>query len=258
MNRSYSKIRHIQEANKSLEKRVISDNEMSRFIKNAIKESVLPIIQEGDELCDILCNRKQAKFGSNGEVVKLIQNALVKCGYNAEKQGGGMVQGCKDDYRKCDGKFREETKKATEEFQRAHGGLKVDGAVGPETLKMLGEKCITLPDCKCNELKTDEPDDTDQEWWTLIDNGDAKFGDCNKINACLYQTLKNNPVFSWDKFLSCMGGEVIDNKPKKSEYCKKYNCPVTFNKMPFRDTKDGFDMNFINDCVKNGCTTIVN
>ena len=55
-----------------------------------------------------------------------------------------------------------------------------------------------------------------------------------------------------------MGGEVSDNKPKKSDYCKKYNCPVTFNKMPFRDTKDGFDMNFINDCVKNGCTTIVN
>ena len=58
MNKSYSKIRHIQESNKALEKRLISDNEMSRFIKNAIKESVLPIIQEGDELCDILCNRK--------------------------------------------------------------------------------------------------------------------------------------------------------------------------------------------------------
>ena len=48
---------------------------------------------------------------------------------------------------------------------------------------MLGEKCITLPDCKCNELKTDEPDDTDQEWWTLIETGAAKFGECNKINA---------------------------------------------------------------------------
>ena len=78
MNKSYSKIRHIQEANMVLEKRVLSDNEMSRFIKKAIKESVLPDIQEGDDLCDILCFRKQANFGSNGEVVKLIQNALVK------------------------------------------------------------------------------------------------------------------------------------------------------------------------------------
>ena len=36
MNKSYSKIRHIQEANMVLEKRVLSDNEMSRFIKKAI------------------------------------------------------------------------------------------------------------------------------------------------------------------------------------------------------------------------------
>jgi hypothetical protein len=253
MNKSYSKIRHIQEANKSLEKRVISDNEMSRFIKNAIKESVLPIIQEGDELCDILCNRKQAKFGSNGEVVKLIQNALVKCGHNAEKQGGGMVQGCKDDYRKCDGKFREETKRATEEFQRATG-LEDDGAVGVITLKKLGEKCLTLPKCECDELKTDEKDKTNQEWWKLIGKDDPKFGDCSKINACIYQTLKNNPVFIWDKFLSCMGGEVIDNKPTPND-CSK--CPDTFNRMPTIGKKDSIDMKFIESCISRKCTKVV-
>ena len=261
MNKSYSKIRHIQEANMVLEKRVLSDNEMSRFIKKAIKESVLPDIQEGDDLCDILCFRKQANFGSNGEVVKLIQNALVNCGFNAEKQGGGMVQGCKDDYTKCDGKFREETKKATELFQKENN-LKVDGAVGSETLKKLKEKgCITLPDCKCNELKTNKTNKTNQEWWKLIGKDDDKFGDCNKINGCIYETLKNNHVFIWDKFLSCMEGGVIDNKLDNNktvidEKCK--GCPETIDKMP-KIGGYGYkgDSAFLENCVKNCGTTVV-
>jgi hypothetical protein len=254
MNRSYSKIRHIQEANKALEKRVISDNEMSRFIKKALKESLLPNIQEGDELCDILCYKKQAKFGSNGEVVKLIQNALVKCGFNAEHQGGGMIQGCKDDYTKCDGKFREETKKATEEFQKDNN-LVVDGSVGFETLKKLEEKgCIKLPDCKCNELKIDKTEKENKEWWKLIGKDDPKFGDCNKINACIYKTLKNNPVFSWDKFLDCMDENVIKDKPKTAD-CSK--CPKIIDKMPKRGDKTNPENDLLLWCVANKCSEVV-
>lgn len=251
MNKSYSKIRHIQEANKSLEKRVLSEKDMSDFFKNAIKESFLPIIQEGDDLCDILCYRKQAKFGSNGDVVKLIQNALVNCGHNAEKQGGGMVQGCKDDHTKCDGKFREETKKATEEFQRATG-LTVDGAVGFETLKKLGEKCIKLPDCKCGEEKKNEKTSTNNEWWKLIGKDDYKFGDCEKINSCMYEVLKSTKLdFNWDMFLSCMSNKIGGKKSNLND-CGK--CPDTFDKMPKRGYDKGTDMKFIESCISKGCT----
>jgi hypothetical protein len=250
MNRSYSKIRHIQEANRNLEKRVISENEMSNFFKQVIREAYLPDIEEGDDLCDILCFRKQANYGSNGEVVKQIQNALANCGFNTEKQGGGMVEGCKDDYTKCDGKFREETKKATEGFQKENG-LKVDGSVGVETLKKLQEKgCIKLPDCKCEEDQTNVDNTNKQDWWTLIGETDPKFGDCEKINSCLHSVLSNNPTFSWDAFIKCMKGDKPD--PNKKD-CGK--CPTTYNMMPLiGNKKPSEDMTFIKDCIAKKCT----
>ena len=72
------------------------------------------IIKEGDVPCDIWCERKYAKRGSRGDVVKMIQHLLARgCGemgpYNPTKQGGGMNEGCVENWTNCDGKFEKET-----------------------------------------------------------------------------------------------------------------------------------------------------
>jgi hypothetical protein len=202
MRKSYSKIRHIQEANKLLEDRLIKEG-----LKSIINEAFLPIIQQGDDLCDILCGRKQAKYGSNGDAVKKIQNGLSKCGYNPNKMGGGINQGCGEDWTKCDGKFREETKKATEDFQRSNG-LKVDGAVGYNTLIVMGKKCLELPKCDCNEQgagnngnqsgdnNNNNNGEGRSDWWNLVDFKGPKMDDCNTINRCLYKAIERCRTYS--------------------------------------------------------------
>jgi len=231
-----------------LVKRVISENELGRSSKQVIKESYLPNIVEGDDLCDILCYRKQASYGSNGEIVKQIQHALARCGFNTDYKGGGMIKGCEDDHTKCDGKFRKETKKAVEDFQKTQDGLKADGVVGPETLKKLQEKgCIKLPECKCEDKKSFSYPADKQEWWKLIGKNDSKFGDCTKINACLYNVLKNNTGFSWEKFLKCM-----ESQKKDFNDCSK--CPATYNMMPVVGGKKDPNRLFIELCIANKCT----
>lgn len=254
MNKSHSKIRHIQESNKKLEERVISEKIMKSFLKSVINESYLPNVQEGDDLCDILCRRKQAYYGSNGTVVKKIQNALAYCGFNDEKQGGGINVGCKTDFNQCDGKFKEETKKAVQDFQIEHG-LKQDGSVGIETLKKLSSVCkLQLPNCDCNE-KQQNSDKNGQLWYNLIGEDDPKFDDCSKIKGCLYKVLKENTSFNWSKFVECMKG--TSNLITPIDKCK--GCPKTYDLMPkfgINPKNESYDKGFIQKCVSNGCTKI--
>lgn len=259
MNRSFSKKRHIQEANRRLEDRIIAEG-----LKVALNEAYLPLIQEGDDLCEIICYRKQAKFGSNGDAVKKIQNGLAKCGHNPNKMGGGMNQGCGEDWTKCDGKFREETKKAVEDFQKANG-LKVDGAVGIGTLRAMGKKCLQLPDCDCKapvDRDTNVTDDTTkgtqepQDWWTLIDGGNESMNDCNQINRCLYKALKRcrktdvQNCFS-NTFFECMRGQE-KKTPESSKKCG--NCPKYINRMPgpYQKPLSSWEER----CIESGCSKI--
>ena len=113
------------------------------------------LIMEGDDLCEIECERKVAAYGSNGDAVKEIQHALSKCGYNTKYEGGGMKQGCGEDKNNCDGKFREHTRDSVKEFQRENG-LTVDGKVGSDTLKKLvSEGCLDDPQCDCKKQDFD-------------------------------------------------------------------------------------------------------
>ena len=253
MRKSYSKIRHIQEANKKLEERIIQES-----LKSLITEATLPNIQEGDELCDILCERKQAKFGSNGDVVKKIQNALVKCGFNVEKEGGGINKGCKEDWTKCDGKFRKETAKAVKEFQETMK-LTVDGSVGKKTLTALGSQnaspvggCIQLPQCDCNEKPKDK--EGREDWWTLI-NGSSQMNDCDTINKCLYSTIikcersQVSDCFS-NTFFKCMK----EGGPKKGGNKKCGDCPEYINRMKGTNTKEL--QAWEKDCIKSGCSKV--
>jgi peptidoglycan hydrolase-like protein with peptidoglycan-binding domain len=262
MAKSYSKIRHIQEANKRLEDRLIIEG-----LKTALNEAYLPIIQEGDELCDILCGRKQAKYGSNGDVVKKIQNALNNCGFNVEKQGGGINEGCKEDWTKCDGKFRKETKTAVEQFQKATG-LTPDGAVGYRTLTKMGSNdastkggCIQLPKCDCKKTQQDVLGDKEQgnssrsDWWTLVDIKGPKMDDCDTINKCLYKAINgckgsNYATCFSDTFFKCMG----DGGPKKGKDKKCGDCPEYINRMPGPNTKELTD--FEAKCIKSGCSKV--
>ena len=255
MRKSYSKIRHIQEANRLLEERLIMEG-----LESVLNEAYLPNIQEGDDLCDILCGRKQAKYGSNGTVVQQLQHALGKCGYNVEKEGGGINQGCKDNPANCDGKFREETKKAVEEFQRANG-LKPDGAVGYNTLKKMGEKCIDLPKCDCNEKdnNNNNNDDAKSDWWNLVDFKGPKMNDCDTINKCLYKAIEGcrgstitnaKPNCFRDTFYNCMA----DGGPKKGGDTKCGDCPDYINRMPGPNTKELTD--FEAKCIKSGCSKV--
>lgn len=253
MSKSYSKIRHIQEANRLLEERLIIEG-----LKSVLNEAVLPIIQEGDDLCDILCGKKQAKYGSNGIVVKQIQHALNNCGFNVEKQGGGINDACKKSVEDCDGLFRKETKKAVEDFQKANG-LTVDGAVGYRTLTRMGGECIELPKCDCKDKDTDNDNNNNNnnklDWWNRIDS-EIPNKDCDTINGCLYITFDecgktNDSKCFHDTFLRCMkkGG------PEQYRNEKCGDCPDYINRMPGIGQKPPSE--FEEGCIKSGCSKVV-
>jgi hypothetical protein len=233
----------------SIEKKRIL--QMHQFVKDGfINEGYLPKIQQGDELCDIICERKQAKYGSNGDVVKEIQHALAKCGYNAKYEGGGINVGCKDDKSKCDGLFRRETENAVKEFQSTNG-LTPDGSVGKKTLEALRDKgCIDLPNCDCKKKTDPKIEDTKIEDRKIKDDNriflEKQLGisdiNCDKIVYCI-RTLMSVTVpiknISVDEFKKCLKGKITKQDPligdKKDDIftegdCK--NCPSKVDCMP--------------------------
>lgn len=238
------------------------------------------IIQQGDELCDIICKRKIAAYGSNGDVVKEIQHALSKCGYNIKYEGGGMKTGCAKDKKNCDGKFRQHTRDAVKEFQK-NNGLTVDGKVGYDTLKALEEEgCIKLPECDCEEKKQKEEEDTQQDYFNfddykkIIDNID-----CNNLKKCVkdYIIISDPNHYGFENCIgirqkvdmdeedysnlekdgfvkSCMW-YIRTNDTKGDKYIME--CPDYLNCMPGINK----DMRFCNSkaiktCKDKGCTKI--
>ena len=225
----------------------LTESELTTIIRQIITEQSYGggIIQEGDIPCDIWCEIKYAKRGSRGDVVKMIQHLLARgCGdygpYNPEKRGGGMNEGCAENWTNCDGKFGKETKKAVEEYQAAtnkyqSSGLAVDGNVGINTLSALCELCykptvfpddFTLCDKQCNCTQQQEDTNIIDGIDDVIDNidcdGECDFddwcdnpsgncdgdhwNDCERIKACLYYASRQNGEH-WHYFLQCMGGK---------------------------------------------------
>ena len=92
-----------------------------------------------------------------------------------------------------------------------------------------------------------------KEWWKLIGKDDPRFGDCNNINACLYETLNNQlRMFNFESFIRCL--ERKGQSPGEN-YGKCKGCPATVNKMP-RIGNNEYSSN-IDDCIKKGCTKVV-
>ena len=74
------------------------------------------------------------KYGCEGSDVKILQEALLKLGYDLGKWG-------------CDGDFGDCTELALEEFQK-DARVEVDGECGPQTLAALREALSALEDAK--------------------------------------------------------------------------------------------------------------
>jgi hypothetical protein len=200
-------------------------------------------IKEGDVPCDIWCKRKTAKLGSRGDVVKMIQNVLAGgCGeygpYNSEKLGGGLNDGCAENWTNCDGKFGPETEKAVEEFQ-GEGGLTltVDGKVGFNTLSALCKVCygtgspkdsaeyiLCQKQCQCDDKSSD--DQSSDGIQDVLDKiGDVDIDDwdddiygvdgpsCNRIKACLYYANHNFlELPNWSHFIECLRGDFSSDR----------------------------------------------
>ena len=225
------------------------------------------LIMEGDDLCEIECERKIAAYGSNGDAVKEIQHALSKCGYNTKYEGGGMNAGCAKDKKNCDGKFKEHTRDSVKEFQRENG-LTVDGKVGSDTLKKLvSEGCLDDPECDCEEQDIDQEfkqDDTKEDY--------VKQFDCEEVKHCMQKYLFASPVPDYSGFMEC----ILNNARKDSDntnypdfvkdghiiQCywyvdgiKKSECPQYINCMPMTggDNKNCNSIG-IKACIKAGCT----
>lgn len=183
-------------------KRIINMHTYATKTQHLNESYEFGIIQEGDELCDIICKRKMAAYGSNGDVVKEIQHALSKCGYNIKYEGGGMNTGCAKDKNNCDGKFRQHTRDAVKEFQKKNG-LTVDGKVGYNTLKALEEEgCIDLPQCNCDDYDKDQQQDNDFNYddpKKIIDNIN-----CDKLKKCVYDHILI-PAPDYNGFDKCIG-----------------------------------------------------
>jgi len=210
----------------------LTEADLTQIIERVLNEQQYSgIIKRGDEACEIWCKRKYAKRGSRGDVVKMIQHLLARgCGdygpYNPEKMGGGMNEGCAENWRNCDGKFEKETKKAVEEYQGDYSGLVVDGNVGINTLTALCELCYKptiFPDdfTLCDDCKCDDPQANDSpggqeiididgdDWFIDIDIPAESGNDCDRIKGCLKYVIGLGDVDRWEMFVDCM--RIKDN-----------------------------------------------
>ena len=260
----------------------ISNSEKKRIIEmhqNSTKrhylfETASAIVNYGsadDAICDIMCNRKVAKYGSNGDFVKRLQHAFINNGLGANFQGGGMYKGCKTDYNKCDGLFRDKTQDAVEEFQRKYG-LPQTGIVDSTTLKKICEvldldtratygdakgidwKMLCNNFCGCDEETTDDVVDDDLIG-NLIggDNQNPKDNltfqgeistNCERLWRCFlnHLWLKRDGGEDLEGFYACVAGRKMTGD-KKNKYncddCKKAFPTGYINKMPSRDKSIG-------------------
>lgn len=256
----------------------LKESDLNKLIKKVLLEDKLysgGLIQQGDDVCEIICKRKYAAFGSNGEVVKMIQHLLGANGFNPKYSGGGMKTGCDTEYPSCDGKFRKHTSDAVKEFQRKYN-LTDDGAVGADTLKAMCDnlkftnslsKDNFCKKCDCDKQNTEDNDnDTD-----IIQDIDMEILniDCNILKRCVFDNILNIPAPNYNNFLSCLKKKKVvrDDKSKGKVYQCTYieqdvriPCPKYLDKMPkigdkyFEHWSQDSVNKVIQACEKAGCT----
>lgn len=264
-------MKNLYKISNSEKKRIIEmhQNSTKRHYLFETASAIVNYGSAGDAICDIMCDRKVAKYGSNGDFVKRLQHAFINNGLGANFQGGGMYKGCKTDYNKCDGLFRDKTQDAVEEFQKKYD-LPQTGIVDSTTLKKICEvldldtratygdakgidwKMLCNNFCGCDEETTDDVVDDDLIG-NLIGGGNQNPKDnltfqgeistnCDRLWSCFINHLwlkrdenqgKEDKVL--EDFLKCVKGEKIKDtqKPMYScDDCKEAYPTGYINKMP--------------------------
>ena len=94
----------------------LKESDLESIIHQVLKEQT----NSGNDhpLCPVQCKIKVLGKGNVGVDVKMVQSALSKCGFNKEKEGGGMIAGCGKDFKKCDGKFDMKLRKPFVNFKK--------------------------------------------------------------------------------------------------------------------------------------------
>lgn len=232
----------------------LTESDLENIIKRVLNEQSSQSL-----LCPIQCKTKVLGKGNAGEDVKLIQNALAKCGFNKENFGGGMKVGCDKDHTKCDGKFNTETAKAVREFQKSVG-ITMDGLVGPKTLAKLMEgqdPCLAPIKCSCKKKEPikNKPGVGADETKNLAPTDKVTVG-CKKSISC-FEKHKDDAC----GLANCLGicipdgmckGQMLD-KPLNDIDCKE--CDKYFNEMPGVGVRKERTFQ-IQRCIDTGCTTV--
>ena len=240
----------------------LTESDLENIIKRVLNEQTTS--DRESLLCPIQCKKKVLGKGNAGEDVKLIQNALVKCGFNKEKFGGGMKVGCDKDYTKCDGKYNTETAKAVREFQKSVG-ITMDGLVGPTTLSELTkgqDPCLSPVKCSCKKKEPikNKPGVGDADERRNVVPTDKVTVGCKKSISC-FEKHKDDAC----GLANCLGicipdgmckGQILDkpkDKPVNDIDCRE--CPPYINEMPgVEGIKDRTDK--IQRCIDAGCTRV--
>lgn len=236
----------------------LTESDLENIIKRVLNEAPLGASSQSP-LCPIQCKTKVLGKGNAGEDVKLIQNALAKCGFNKENFGGGMKVGCDKDHTKCDGKFNTETAKAVREFQKSVS-ITMDGLVGPKTLAKLmeGEERCLKPikcDCKKKEPIKNKPGVGNDERKS-VDLSDKVTVGCKKSISC-FEKHKDDVC----GLANCLGICIPDGMCKGQKLSKPVydmdcaECPKYINEMPgWGEQKQRTDK--IQRCIDTGCTKV--
>jgi len=135
----------------------------------------LPI---ADEFCDILCGKAQLKKGAEGDLVRIFQEALVKCSKQTLDKSF------------IDSDFGDNTRDAVRDFQRRNG-LTVDGGIGKETSgKMCELGCLPQDLCSSCPCSGGVPgEQVGPVMGDIPKDGNVNV-DCEKVQACISDFMK--------------------------------------------------------------------
>jgi len=221
----------------NMKKRIfrLTESQIDRLSKRFLNESY-GLITYQDTICEIVCKEKVAKYGSKGDVVKMIQHLMNVNQFNAKYSGGGMNGDfCYKDYRECDGLFQIQTKTAVEQFQKTVPSLRVDGVVGYETWKAMCDELDFTESVPKDKFCKDCPcDDNEQNDFNPIkgDIRDDMDWDCESLKDCIRKHIYSSPLPDWVGFLECINSGSKEKKDRNCGLCKEKFPYGHINKMP--------------------------
>ena len=223
-------------------KLILSEDERLNIMglyKDLINEQRIPGLTSTSTLCDVVCGKVAARRGTKGDVVKTLQEALIKCGYDLPQYG-------------ADGNFGEETRQATLKYQKDKNLRLKDGAIGPETSgQLIKDGCLDDPECKCKGTRKIDGD-------SLIDRNLNV--PCENVSKCVSEFMSSYEQDScidsdlMRNFMECLGlGDCFNGGvvPVKGGDCG--DCPEWYDNMPKRGEPTRVPEN-IKACVEKGCT----